>query len=116
MLLHWKGSLGRSLWTGRPDRLPGQDREYGRPGHNFKDRTEGTGERGTRAVEQNSRDRTARENCWDRTARKGNRAQDGQNMTARTGQLGQGNGDGDKRGRTVRIWHLGQDHQESGTG
>jgi hypothetical protein len=46
----------RRPWTGQA----GQDREDGMPGHNSKDWTVVTGELGTRAMEQDSCERTGR--------------------------------------------------------
>jgi hypothetical protein len=77
------------------------------PGNDSKDRTVGTGEVGTdeletRAMEQDRWDRTVGVELGDRTGQtektvrtawKGNRGQYGQNMTATTRGLGQGNRD-----------------------
>jgi hypothetical protein len=72
----------------------------------------GTGQLWIRAMEQDSWDRTGQPEERVRIVpRKKNSRQDGQNMTARTGQVRLTQGS-DNCGRTVRIWHLGKDRSE----
>jgi hypothetical protein len=51
------GQTERQAWTGQTGQVR-QEREDGMRGHDLKDRTVGTGELGTRMMEQNILERT----------------------------------------------------------